>query len=149
MGHIVAGGAADMDGRIRSGDEIVSVDGFSVLKASHRQVVRLMNAAAAARGQVTLVVRRRIYPHPPQPVMTPYALGGNWTHENQLPPAHLPASTASGEGNYDVTVKRTENEGFGFVIISSANKQGSTIGAFFFFWVQLLNRILMFNDDKK
>lgn len=29
---------------------------------------------------------------------------------------------------YDVTVKRRENEGFGFVIISSLNKAGSTIG---------------------
>lgn len=128
VGHIVAGGAADMDGRIRSGDEIVSVDGYSVLKASHRQVVRLMNAAAA-RGQVTLVVRRRVYP--PQPIMAPYPMGVSWPHENLPPPptSHLsvmpPPHT---EGNYDVTVQRNENEGFGFVIISSANKQGSTIG---------------------
>lgn len=29
---------------------------------------------------------------------------------------------------YDVTVTRRENEGFGFVIISSLNKAGSAIG---------------------
>ena len=29
---------------------------------------------------------------------------------------------------YDVTVTRRENEGFGFVIISSVTKSGSTIG---------------------
>lgn len=29
---------------------------------------------------------------------------------------------------YDVTITRRENEGFGFVIISSLNKAGSTIG---------------------
>jgi hypothetical protein len=29
---------------------------------------------------------------------------------------------------YDVTVTRRESEGFGFVIISSVNKAGSTIG---------------------
>lgn len=29
---------------------------------------------------------------------------------------------------YDVVVKRNDNEGFGFVIISSINKAGSTIG---------------------
>jgi hypothetical protein len=29
---------------------------------------------------------------------------------------------------FDVTVTRRENEGFGFVIISSVNKAGSTIG---------------------
>jgi atrophin-1 interacting protein 3 (BAI1-associated protein 1) len=131
VGHIVAGGAADMDGRIRSGDEIMSVDGFSVLKASHRQVVRLMNAAAA-RGQVTLVVRRRVFP---QPMIGPYSMGVNWPHENPPPPpaSHLPViSPPHSEGNYDVTVQRNENEGFGFVIISSANKQGSTIGGFLF-----------------
>lgn len=29
---------------------------------------------------------------------------------------------------YDITVTRRENEGFGFVIISSVTKSGSTIG---------------------
>ena len=33
---------------------------------------------------------------------------------------------------FDVTVARRENEGFGFVIISSVNKAGSTIGEFFY-----------------
>lgn len=95
IGHIVPGGAADMDGRISTADEILCVDGHSVVKASHHQVVQLMGAAAA-RGRVTLRLRRRIV-HP-------------------LP--HV----------YDVIVRRSENEGFGFVIISSVNKIGSTIG---------------------
>lgn len=95
VGHIVPGGAADLDGRINTGDEILSVDGHSVLKASHHQVVQLMQGAAM-RGRVTLLLRRR----PPQQMTS----------------------------CYDVTVTRSENEGFGFVIISSANKAGSTIG---------------------
>ena len=33
---------------------------------------------------------------------------------------------------YDVTVTRRENEGFGFVIISSVNKAGSTIGVYLY-----------------
>lgn len=113
VGHIVAGGAADVDGRIRSGDEIVSVDNYSVLKASHRQVVQLMNQAAT-RGQVNLVLRRRNFP----------------AGEYGLPPpqvVHSPIGSPNGQ-TYDVIVNRTENEGFGFVIISSANKVGSTIG---------------------
>ena len=32
---------------------------------------------------------------------------------------------------YDVTVTRRENEGFGFVIISSVTKSGSVIGSYF------------------
>lgn len=127
MGHIVSGGAADLDGRIRSGDEIISVDGISVLKASHRQVVQLMNAAAS-RGQVNLLLRRRVCP----PLIAPPYLNcpPPWPPENQLIPGpHIPIMPPIGQ-TYDVTVHRQENEGFGFVIISSVNKAGSTIGVF-------------------
>ncbi|XP_056645572.1 membrane-associated guanylate kinase, WW and PDZ domain-containing protein 1 [Diorhabda sublineata] len=124
VGHIVAGGAADLDGRIRSGDEIVSVEGYSVIKASHRQVVQLINAAAA-RGQVNLILRRRINPQIP-------ISSGNWQAENypQLSTVNMNfiSSNSHPTTTYEVTVQRTENEGFGFVIISSANKIGSTIG---------------------
>ena len=37
---------------------------------------------------------------------------------------------------YNVTVTRRENEGFGFVIISSLNKAGSAIGALFTYQAQ-------------
>ena len=47
-----------MDGRLFSGDEIVAVDGQSVLGASHHVVVGMMGAAAQ-RGQVQLTIRRR------------------------------------------------------------------------------------------
>ena len=58
IGHIVPGGAADLDGRLFSGDEIVAVDGQSVMGASHHVVVGMMGHAAQ-RGQVALTVRRR------------------------------------------------------------------------------------------
>lgn len=121
----MSGGAADLDGRIRSGDEIISVDGISVLKASHRQVVQLMNAAAS-RGQVNLLLRRRIYP---SVISAPYLNCTPWSPENQLVTtgSHIPVIPQFGQ-TYDVTVQRQENEGFGFVIISSVNKAGSTIG---------------------
>ena len=38
IGHIVPGGAADLDGRLFSGDEIVAVDGSHVINTSHHQV---------------------------------------------------------------------------------------------------------------
>merc|ERR1719220_406136 len=57
---------------------------------------------AAQRGQVALTVRRR------QP--QGYREGNNISYP------------------YDVTVSRLENEGFGFVIISSVSRAGSTIG---------------------
>lgn len=59
IGHIVPGGAADLDGRLCTGDEIVNVDSQSVLSTSHHHVVQLMGKAAA-NGHVTLGIRRRI-----------------------------------------------------------------------------------------
>ena len=47
---------------------------------------------------------------------------------------------------YDVIVSRRENEGFGFVIISSVTKAGSTIGEFigmchqFYFFIFIVSR---------
>ncbi|XP_018407261.1 PREDICTED: membrane-associated guanylate kinase, WW and PDZ domain-containing protein 1-like isoform X2 [Cyphomyrmex costatus] len=111
VGHIVPGGAADLDNRLSTGDLIMSVDGESVMNSSHHHVVQLM-IAAAQNGRVTLGIRRRIN-----------------TQE------HLQENLQSSYGRqmnlqypYDVTVTRMENEGFGFVIISSVNKAGSTIG---------------------
>ena len=60
IGHIVPGGAADVDGRLFSGDEIVAVDNTAVLNTSHHQVVGFMGQAAH-NGRVTITVRRRIY----------------------------------------------------------------------------------------
>ena len=59
MGHIVPGGAADLDGRLRTGDEILFCDGICVINSSHHKVVQLMGNAGF-RGQVSLGVRRRI-----------------------------------------------------------------------------------------
>ena len=61
VGHIVQEGAAHLDGRLRTGDEIISVDNVSVIGASHRKVVQIMGQSAL-RGVVTLGVRRRLAP---------------------------------------------------------------------------------------
>ena len=63
IGHIVPGGAADQDGSVNTGDEIVGVDGEPVLGCSHHRVVQLM-AAAATHGRVALILRRRPHQHP-------------------------------------------------------------------------------------
>ncbi|KFM56561.1 Membrane-associated guanylate kinase, WW and PDZ domain-containing protein 2, partial [Stegodyphus mimosarum] len=105
IGHIVPGGAADLDGNLKSGDEILGVDGQRVVNTSHHHVVQLMSTAAE-NGKVTLHLRR--------PVISTES-SSNSKHIETLVP-------------YDVTVTRNANEGFGFVIISSVNKSGSTIG---------------------
>ncbi|KAG7199732.1 hypothetical protein KM043_000407 [Ampulex compressa] len=111
VGHIVPGGAADLDNRLNTGDLIMSVDGESVMNSSHHHVVQLM-IAAAQNGRVTLGIRRRIHAqeHLQENLQSSYG--------RQINPQYP----------YDVAVTRMENEGFGFVIISSVNKAGSTIG---------------------
>ncbi|XP_055838005.1 membrane-associated guanylate kinase, WW and PDZ domain-containing protein 1 isoform X2 [Episyrphus balteatus] len=104
VGHVVPGGAADGDPGMATGDEILSIDGVNVVKSSHHKVVSLMGEAAL-RGQVTMILRRRVRnasaPVPVRPIRYPY----------------------------DVIVSRHESEGFGFVIISSSNQYyGSAIG---------------------
>lgn len=59
VGHIVPGGSADIDGRLRTGDEIMYVDSHCVLNASHHKVVQLMGNAAI-NGRVSLRIRRRL-----------------------------------------------------------------------------------------
>lgn len=59
IGHIVPGGAADVDGRLKTDDEIIKVDGIPTLGESHHRVVALMGQASS-NGYVNLGVRRRI-----------------------------------------------------------------------------------------
>lgn len=77
--------------------------------------------AAANRGQVNLVLRRRAY----LPVGMNYGPPALTEYMSTSGP-HTPV--VQNAQTYDVVVHRNENEGFGFVIISSVNKIGSTIG---------------------
>ncbi|XP_074645983.1 membrane-associated guanylate kinase, WW and PDZ domain-containing protein 1-like [Tubulanus polymorphus] len=108
VGHIVPGGAADLDARLRTGDEIIYVDGLSVVGSSHHKVVELVGNAGLA-GRVTLGIRRRL-------------------RHNSESQYHSQASQLDSIYPYDVVVNRLENEGFGFIIISSMAKTGSILG---------------------
>ncbi|KAJ3602798.1 hypothetical protein NHX12_030546 [Muraenolepis orangiensis] len=134
IGHIVKYGAADEDGRLRSGDELTCVDGTAVMGKSHQLVVQLMQQAAK-QGHVNLTVRRK----------TSFA-GNHVKAEGDVPPS--PASshhsstqapslaeemgkrTPQGSQNSLNTIRRGENEGFGFVIVSSVSRPeaGTTFG---------------------
>ncbi|XP_049307444.1 uncharacterized protein LOC105223869 [Bactrocera dorsalis] len=127
VGHIVPGGAADNDQRINTGDEILSIDGINVVNSSHHKVVSLMGEAAL-RGQVTMILRRRL-----RLTLQPHLLQPQQQQQQQLPlppppPLNMPMRNTY-RYPYDVIVSRHESEGFGFVIISSSNQfYGSTIG---------------------
>ncbi|KJH43886.1 PDZ/DHR/GLGF domain protein [Dictyocaulus viviparus] len=111
VGQIVPGGAAAEDGRMLEGDEIVEIDGRPVEGVSHVEAVALLENAAHNK-HVKLVVRR--------PKMVG-VLRQSIHHDRPI------SGILSSHGEYDVTLTRTDMEGFGFIIISSLNRSGSTI----------------------
>ncbi|CAL2040458.1 unnamed protein product [Caenorhabditis brenneri] len=106
VGQIVIGGAAEEDGRLHEGDEIVEIDGHSVEGASHSEAVVLLEAAAQNK-HVKLVVRRP-------------------SRHDAVRRGSL--NSAGPSGSYDVLLHRNDSDGFGFVLMSSHHKNGSTIG---------------------
>ncbi|KAL6119133.1 magi1 [Pungitius sinensis] len=157
IGHIVKYGAADEDGRLRSGDELICVDGTAVVGKSHQLVVQLMQQAAK-QGHVNLTVRRKSAAYgvskgegdvPPSPASShhsstqaPSLTEGKRTpqgSQNSLNTVSSGSGSTSGIGSgggggsgsavvpaslqpYDVEIQRGENEGFGFVIVSSVSR---------------------------
>uniref|UniRef100_A0A667Y506 Membrane associated guanylate kinase, WW and PDZ domain containing 1b n=1 Tax=Myripristis murdjan TaxID=586833 RepID=A0A667Y506_9TELE len=153
IGHIVKYGAADEDGRLRSGDELICVDGTAVVGKSHQLVVQLMQQAAK-QGHVNLTVRRKTSyavkaegDVPPSPASSHHSStqAPSLTEEigkrtpqgsqNSLNTVSSGSGSTSGIGSggggggaggsgnpYDVEIRRGENEGFGFVIVSSVSR---------------------------
>ncbi|XP_038867034.1 membrane-associated guanylate kinase, WW and PDZ domain-containing protein 1-like isoform X6 [Salvelinus namaycush] len=157
IGHIVKYGAADEDGRLRSGDELICVDGTAVVGKSHQLVVQLMQQAAK-QGHVNLTVRRKSSGYgvgkgegdvPPSPASShhsstqaPSLTEGKRTpqgSQNSLNTVSSGSGSTSGIGSgggggsgsavvpaalqpYDMEIQRGENEGFGFVIVSSVSR---------------------------
>ncbi|CAJ0928878.1 unnamed protein product, partial [Mesorhabditis belari] len=116
VGQIVSGGAAADDGRLKEGDEIMEIDGVSVEGAAHGEAVSLLEKAA--RQQHVKLLIRRHQNH-----------GIDMARSVSLPPSLSPHHTNANVGQeYDVVLQRQESDGFGFVIISNVNRQGSTIG---------------------
>ncbi|XP_077120809.1 membrane-associated guanylate kinase, WW and PDZ domain-containing protein 2 isoform X11 [Ranitomeya variabilis] len=142
IGAVIAMGSADRDGRLRPGDELVYVDGIPVAGKTHRYVIDLMHNAAR-NGQVNLTVRRKVLSigdtcpengRSPGSVSThhssprsdsAYPNSNHTAQSNTSPPEGFSQSSQSS----DVIIHRKENEGFGFVIISSLNRpeSGATI----------------------
>uniref|UniRef100_A0A8D1X221 Membrane-associated guanylate kinase, WW and PDZ domain-containing protein 1 n=1 Tax=Sus scrofa TaxID=9823 RepID=A0A8D1X221_PIG len=161
IGHIVPLGAADTDGRLRSGDELICVDGTPVIGKSHQLVVQLMQQAAK-QGHVNLTVRRKVvFAAPktenevPSPASSHHSSNqpASLTEEKRTPQGSQNSlnTVSSGSGStsgigsgggggsgvvsavvqpYDVEIRRGENEGFGFVIVSSVSRPeaGTTFG---------------------
>ncbi|XP_056126940.1 membrane-associated guanylate kinase, WW and PDZ domain-containing protein 2 isoform X4 [Rhinichthys klamathensis goyatoka] len=120
IGAIIENSPAERDGRLRPGDELVSVDRMPVAGRPHRYVIDLMHAAAR-NGQVTLTVRRRVLLQQGQPCEENGAAANQSSspHAHAVCPVNLPPTT-------DVVIHRKESEGFGFVIISSLNRPETT-----------------------
>ncbi|XP_029681167.1 membrane-associated guanylate kinase, WW and PDZ domain-containing protein 2a isoform X4 [Takifugu rubripes] len=140
IGAIIEKSPADLDGRLRPGDELLFVDGIPVVGKPHRYVIDLMHGAAR-NGQVNLVIRRRLQAAgEPQNGRSPCSAStqhssprSDFTYANSTGAAQTanaaaasdraPASTQPS----DVIISRKESEGFGFVIISSLNRPEAAV----------------------
>ncbi|XP_051889829.1 membrane-associated guanylate kinase, WW and PDZ domain-containing protein 2a isoform X12 [Pristis pectinata] len=146
IGAIITMGAADRDGRLRPGDELVYVDGILVTGKSHRYVIDLMHNAAR-NGHVSLTVRRKVLSiggpgsengRSPGSVSTHHSsprsdFAGHPNNIQAPPTGSSPAESLVSHAVQanDVIIHRKESEGFGFVIISSLNRPetGATLVA--------------------
>ncbi|XP_056260303.1 membrane-associated guanylate kinase, WW and PDZ domain-containing protein 3-like isoform X5 [Seriola aureovittata] len=119
IGAIVPNGAAEKDGRLRAGDELIGIDGVMVKGRSHKQVLDLMTNAAR-NGQVMLTVRRKVIyrdaTEEEAQEMAPVLVNGS----PKLP--RLPMPSALDHESFDITLHRKDTEGFGFVILTSKSK---------------------------
>uniref|UniRef100_A0A3Q1FS91 Membrane-associated guanylate kinase, WW and PDZ domain-containing protein 3 n=1 Tax=Acanthochromis polyacanthus TaxID=80966 RepID=A0A3Q1FS91_9TELE len=130
IGAIVPLGAAEKDGRLRAGDELLCIDGVPVKGKSHKQVLELMTNAAR-NGQVMLTVRRKLAhtdggaedESSQQPHQVASALVNS---SPKMPRVEVSNTVQPGQSSrlecFDVTLHRKDNEGFGFVILTSKNK---------------------------
>ncbi|XP_026087216.1 membrane-associated guanylate kinase, WW and PDZ domain-containing protein 2-like isoform X6 [Carassius auratus] len=144
IGAIIEKSPADKDGRLRPGDELMSVDGIPVTGKPHRYVIDLMHGAART-GQVKLTVRRRIQttgePCPENgrsPGSTQHSSPRSDFNSRMFCNNSAPSTTGSSPPDNvanqnlqpsDVTIQRKESEGFGFVIISSLNRPETAAAA--------------------
>uniref|UniRef100_A0A3P8U906 Membrane-associated guanylate kinase, WW and PDZ domain-containing protein 3 n=1 Tax=Amphiprion percula TaxID=161767 RepID=A0A3P8U906_AMPPE len=120
IGAIVPNGAAEKDGRLRAGDELIGIDGVMVKGRSHKQVLDLMTNAAR-NGQVMLTVRRKvIYRGEEEAEATPGTRLVLVNGSPKLP--RLPMPSALDHESFDITLHRKDTEGFGFVILTSKSK---------------------------
>ncbi|XP_077883167.1 membrane-associated guanylate kinase, WW and PDZ domain-containing protein 3 isoform X2 [Ictidomys tridecemlineatus] len=121
IGAIIPLGAAEKDGRLRAADELMCIDGIPVKGKSHKQVLDLMTTAAR-NGHVLLTVRRKIFYGEKQPEDdSSHAFISTQNGSPRLNRPEVSARPAPQEA-YDVVLQRKENEGFGFVILTSKNK---------------------------
>lgn len=129
IGAIVAGGAADLDGRLQIGDEITYINGYSVVNASHRDVIALMGEAAH-HGEVVLGIRRKMpgpESVPPPGLYKDQHMEQYQQHVEEIPEISEPQSTIP-KGQRDVTIERQNVEtSFGFVLQSNTLRAGCMI----------------------
>ncbi|XP_062373462.1 membrane-associated guanylate kinase, WW and PDZ domain-containing protein 2a [Sardina pilchardus] len=91
IGAIIEKSPADQDGRLRPGDELVSVDGICVAGKPHRYVIDLMHGAAR-NGQVSLTVRRR-KPGPGEPCLENGRSPGSVSTQHSSPRSDFTSGT--------------------------------------------------------
>uniref|UniRef100_A0A8C4VZE5 Membrane-associated guanylate kinase, WW and PDZ domain-containing protein 1 n=1 Tax=Gopherus evgoodei TaxID=1825980 RepID=A0A8C4VZE5_9SAUR len=117
IGHIVPVGAADADGRLRSGDELICVDGTPVVGKSHQLVVQLMRKVVYTESSnATLLTNAEkiatiTTTHTPQQILQEPRNNTKPKQESQFD--FKPPPAAQDQDFYTVELERG-SKGFGF-----------------------------------
>ncbi len=120
----MAGGAADLDGRVQIGDEITHINTYSVVNASHREVIGLMGEAAA-QGEVILGIRRKMPMSESVPPPGSYGSPHHQSYQQEEPDGPM---SGLPRGPRDITVDRPDVQtSFGFVLQSNTLRAGCMI----------------------
>ncbi|XP_060724098.1 membrane-associated guanylate kinase, WW and PDZ domain-containing protein 3 isoform X3 [Tachysurus vachellii] len=120
IGAIIPQGAAEKDGRLRAGDELMAIDSIMIRGKSHKQVLDLMTNAAR-NGQVLLTVRRKVIYRDISDDEGARNLAPVLMNGSPKTP-HVQVSSVLDHKVMDITLHRKDNEGFGFVILTSKSK---------------------------
>ncbi|XP_062853496.1 membrane-associated guanylate kinase, WW and PDZ domain-containing protein 3 [Trichomycterus rosablanca] len=120
IGAIIPQGAAEKHGRLWAGDELMAIDGIIVNGKSHKQVLDLMTNAAR-NGQVLLSVRRKVIFRDAADDNGAQNVAPELMNGSPRSP-RIQVKSALDHEMFDITLHRRDNEGFGFVILTSKSK---------------------------
>ena len=138
IGDIVSGEAADLDGHLMVGDAVTHINGHSVLDASHRDVITLMDEAAA-QGEVVLCIQRKMLIPESMPPLSSFSSPEVVIHKlfhqsmRAVPLGKEVDKPFPGipQGVRDVIINRpNEQTSFGFVLQCNTLKPGCMICEF-------------------
>lgn len=120
IGEIITNGAAYLDGRLRTGDQLVEIDGQSVDIYDYKTAVGIIQKAAAI-GRVKLIVKRKRENNIYGTINNEYNIGER-SINGTLKRTNLQTPLLQNQKPYDLHLTKLNHEDFGISIISQSHR---------------------------